>query len=93
MDYSVFDWSARQYRVFRDQRPNPIMSDPPRCPPAVRPVLGMVDVSSALCVVPSDAQFIGMSATAVGRVSRSASGMAGVPAGFSRSGSPNLGGF
>ena len=94
MDYSVFDWTQRQYRVYRDQRPAPIMADAPRCAPGERPVLGMVDVNSAICVVPSDAQFVAWSPSAVGRVSRLASGMAGVPAGMDRrAGSPNLGGW
>jgi len=93
MDYSVFDWSARQYKVFRDQRPAPIMVDGPRCAPGVQPILGMVDVNAALCVLPPDAQVVGWSPTAVGRVVRLASGMSGIPAGGQRSaGSPNLGG-
>ncbi len=70
MEYSVFDWSARQYRVYRDQRPSPIMADAPRCAPGMAPVLGMVDVNAALCTVPSDVQFVSWSPTAVGRVAR-----------------------
>jgi hypothetical protein len=92
MNYSVFDWTTRQYRVYRDQRPAPIMADAPRCAPGERAVLGMVDVNSAICVVPSDAQFVAWRSSAVGRVSRLASGMAGVPARTDRrTGSPNLG--
>lgn len=92
MDYSVFDWTERKYRLYRDQRLSPIMGDAPRCAPASRPILGMIDVNEALCQVPPDAQFVGWSASAVGRVARLASGMAGVPSGGFRSGSPNLGG-
>lgn len=92
MDYSVFDWSARQYRVYRDGRLAPLMADTPACRPAVAPVQGLLDVNAALCVVPPDAKFVRMSATAVGQVARLSSGMAGVPSGGARRGSPNLGG-
>lgn len=92
MRYSVFDWSAQKFRVYADQRLYAVNSDGPRCAPVGPSYAGMVDVTSALCPVPADAQFIGWSDVATGQVARLAGGMPGVQTGAPQYGSPNLGG-
>lgn len=91
MVYSVFDWMNGRYRVYQDNRTYPIMSDPKSCAPTYRNAIG-VDVSAALCAVPSDARFNGWSDVAQGQVSRlgAAGGGHSNNGGYSRGG-PDLG--
>lgn len=93
MEYSVFDWNLRRYRVYRDGRAAPVMGDAPDCPPGAPAYMGMRDVTASLCPVPKDAQLVGTSPTARGRVSRlPGRQMLGVPASESRRrGGPTLG--
>lgn len=71
MTYSVWDWNRRQYAVYTDQRPRPLMGDPTPCRPAASPgVGGMIDVGMTLCPLPADAQPLGWSEVAVGQVVR-----------------------
>lgn len=93
MDYSVFDWSAGRYRVYRDARPWPVMADTPPCRPTGRSYRGMFDINTSLCVLPADAKFVGASPTARGHIVRPANGMLGVPPRRGYRGAPNLGTF
>lgn len=89
MTYSAFDMSQRAYRVYQDNQPDVLMTDPRRCRPLGMSPIG-ADVTLALCPLPAQARPVGWSREAVGTVVRMPHGYAGVPQGY-RGGVPGLG--